>query len=180
MQTLNLLLTACKPDWGAWATFVGPVAAGLMALFAANCVAARQERILKKQIEIQDQMANLERHKIRMELLERRVEFLNSVDSAPDSFVLINFIPEAESEYEEKIRKIGILASSCKYIYGEDHNEYFNYVESVVRDYFNEKIQYDIKREDIDYRGNFMKRIAIVKDRTNKEIKPDTRVYSTL
>lgn len=181
MHTIQLIeMNVCRLDWVALATFAGPVVAGLMALCAAKSVAARQERILRRQVEIQSQMANLERHKIRLELLEGRVEFIKSVDDIPDSFGLLKVLPDYKSLYEEKIRNLGNLAATSEYLYGESHSEYFQYIKNSVHEYFIGKIKVEIHKECIDYEGDFLTKMAIVKQRTEKEIKPDTRVYSSL
>ncbi len=179
MQTIQLIeMSVCRLDWVALATFAGPVAAGLMALCAAKSVAVKQNRILKEQVKIQSQMANLERHKIRLELLEGRVEFIKSVDAIPDSFGIVKVLPDYKSLYEEKVRDLGNIASTSEYLYGEHHAEYFQYIKNAVRDYFKGKVKSEIHKEHIDYEGDFLTKMVIIKQRTEKEIKPDTRVIS--
>ena len=181
MQTTQLIeMSVCRLDWVALATFVGPVAAGLMAIFAAKSVAVKQNLILSEQVKIQSQMANLERHKIRLELLEGRVEFIKSVDGIPDSFGIIKVLPDYKSLYEEKIRDLGNLAATTEYLYGEHHAEYFVYIKNAVNEYFKGKVKSEIYKEHIDYEGDFLTKMVIIKQRTEKEIKPDTRVISLI
>lgn len=67
----------CEVDWGAWATFF----TGCAAVAAALTVGLRQSKIQEQQAAIAARVAATEEARIRLELFEKRYEFVLTLDA---------------------------------------------------------------------------------------------------
>lgn len=67
----------CEIDWGAWATFF----TGVAAVGAAIYVGRKQTKIQAQQTLIADRVASTEEARIRLEMFDKRYEFVETLDA---------------------------------------------------------------------------------------------------